>query len=460
MQQDAVKETVRQSAPPVAAVVAFLVIGDLLVLYGALFLAVFIRKFASQWFPIVIGSHVFAGMAMAALLLPLAYGVAGLYPGYGLTGVERLRKRVRVSCLCFGSMILFDYLAQNGQWSRGVLLVMAAFSVLAIPVWDALARYLLVRWSWWGEGVVVLGPERQRRQLVSALARHPELGWIPAAEFEPAAAGCRVPDISLALVALSHGSLSAPPWTDDLPYSRVVLVPEPGDMQSLWVSVRDLGAHFGLEMRRNLLIPWNQAIKRVLDLLFGTVALVIVAPLVAMLALLVFVVSPGPVFFSHIRDGLDNRPFRMWKLRTMQPGADAMLTPLIAASEEAQSDWNHSMKIRNDPRIIPVLGHFMRRYSIDELPQLWNVVRGDMSLVGPRPLPHYHLARFDPLTQQVRRRVRPGITGLWQVSGRSSLPLAEQQRHDIYYVRNWSLWLDLHILGRTVLVVLGGKGAW
>ncbi len=443
-----------------AAVVAFLAIGDLMVLYGALYCAVLIRTFAGQWFPILIAPHVFAGVAMAVPLLPLAYAMARLYPGYGLTGVERLRKRVLVSCLCFGSMILFDYLAQNGQWSRGILLVTAALSVLAIPVWDALARHLLVHWSWWGEAVVVVGPESQRRQLVAALTSHPELGWLPAAEFDLAAVAERVPDVDVALVALSRGMLGAPSWTDDLPYQRVVLVPEPGDMQTLWVSVRDLGTHLGLEMRRNLLVPWNQVVKRALDLVFGTVALILALPAIAVLALLVFVVSPGPVFFSQVREGLDNRPFRMWKLRTMRPDADAMLGALIAESGEARSDWNYSMKIRNDPRIIPVLGQFLRRFSIDELPQLWNVVRGDMSLVGPRPLPHYHLSRFEPQTQHVRRRVRPGITGLWQVSGRSSIPLAEQQRHDIYYVRNWSLWLDLYILGRTVLVVLSGKGSW
>jgi lipopolysaccharide/colanic/teichoic acid biosynthesis glycosyltransferase len=173
-----------------------------------------------------------------------------------------------------------------------------------------------------------------------------------------------------------------------------------------------------------------------------------------------FSLSPGPVFFAQTRAGLENRPFRMWKLRTMLPNADAMLDELIATSETARTDWHHSMKIRNDPRVIPVLGQFMRRYSIDELPQLWNVVRGDMSLVGPRPLPPYHLDRLDPLTARMRWRVQPGITGLWQVSGRSTASLAEQQRYDIYYVRNWSLWLDLHILGRTALVVLAGNGAW
>jgi lipopolysaccharide/colanic/teichoic acid biosynthesis glycosyltransferase len=118
------------------------------------------------------------------------------------------------------------------------------------------------------------------------------------------------------------------------------------------------------------------------------------------------------------------------------------------------------MKLREDPRIIPRIGHFLRRFSIDELPQLWNVLRGEMSLIGPRPLPDYHLAALDQAGTDLRRHVRPGMTGLSQVSGRSSRSLEEQQHLDGYYVRNWSLWLDLHILARTVLAVVRGRGAW
>jgi lipopolysaccharide/colanic/teichoic acid biosynthesis glycosyltransferase len=118
------------------------------------------------------------------------------------------------------------------------------------------------------------------------------------------------------------------------------------------------------------------------------------------------------------------------------------------------------MKLRDDPRIIPRIGQFLRRFSVDELPQLWNVLRGEMSLIGPRPLPDYHLAALDRAGADLRRHVRPGMTGLSQVSGRSSRSLEEQQHLDGYYVRNWSLWLDLHILARTVLAVVRGRGAW
>ena len=442
-----------------AAVIAFLVACDMAVLYLALFLAIQLRMVIGGWFPIVISPPVFAGVIMAVLFLPPAYGLVGLYPGYGLTGVERLRKRVVMTCACFGAMILFDYLAQNGQWSRGILLLTAVVSAVAIPVGDALARRFLVDRRWWGEPVVVLGPESQREKLIAALLRQPDLGWIPVAEAGLAGAGETPPRAELALVALSEGIISAPAWADDLPYQRVVLVPEVTGMPSLWVSVRDLGSHIGLEMRRNLLIPWNQTMKRTFDLLLALLAAVPAIPVIVLFALLVAAISPGPVFFGQARAGLEGRPFRMWKLRSMRPNADAQLEDLISTSESARESWLHSMKVENDPRIVPLIGNLIRRCSIDELPQLWNVLRGDMSLVGPRPLPPYHLARFDPLTERVRRRVRPGITGLWQVSGRSDVSLTEQQRLDIYYVRNWSLWLDIHILGRTIIAVITGRGA-
>ncbi len=432
-----------------------------MVLEAALLVAVLLREQANHWHPIDINPSVFAGVGVAVAFLPLAYALARLYPGYGQTSVERLRKRVTVTALWFGAMILFDRLAQEGQWSRGILLATAGLSLLAVPLWDAVARNFLNRRGWWGEAVVVLGPEVQRRQVVDSLTALNDLGWIPVAEGElPAPGEPAVGNVALAVVVLPSHGVGLSEVADHLPYRRVVLVPGVGDVQNLWVSVRDLGAHLGLEMQRNLLAPGNRLLKRVLDLLLGTIALTCSAPVILLFALLVAIVSPGPIFYTQDRAGLGGRPFRLWKLRTMIVGADTMLQQVIASSEKARDDWSLSMKLRHDPRIIPVLGHLMRRFSIDELPQFWNVLRGDMSLVGPRPLPAYHIERLDLAAGRIRQRVRPGITGLWQVSGRNTTTLAEQQRMDTYYVRNWSLWLDLHILARTVLVVMTGKGAW
>ncbi|HYE01527.1 MAG TPA: exopolysaccharide biosynthesis polyprenyl glycosylphosphotransferase [Alphaproteobacteria bacterium] len=446
--------------PPAIGAPAVLLIGDVVLLGLAVLAATVQRIWFADWLPLQIGHEAVAGIVVGALLLPAAYALAGLYPGYGHTAVERLRKRVTVTVLWFGAMILFDRLAQGGQWSRAVLLMTAGMAVVVAPMWDAFAQALLIRRGWWGEPVAVLGPAQRRRNLIDALRAQPGLGWIPVAEAELGARPPAAAAVSLALVVPAGGSADLSTFTDDLPYRRLVVVPDVEGLQSLWISVRDLGSHLGLEIRRNLLMASNRAVKRTVDIALAVLLLVAAAPVVAVAALLVMAVSPGSPFYGQVRAGRDGRPFRVWKLRTMVPNAEAVLEDLIARSPQARAEWQGSMKLRRDPRIIPVIGGPMRRFSIDELPQVWNVLCGEMSFVGPRPLPAYHLALYGPEADRLRQRVRPGITGLWQVSGRSALSIADQQRLDVYYVRNWSLWLDLHILARTVLVVLGGKDAW
>jgi lipopolysaccharide/colanic/teichoic acid biosynthesis glycosyltransferase len=176
--------------------------------------------------------------------------------------------------------------------------------------------------------------------------------------------------------------------------------------------------------------------------------------------LLIKLVSAGPVFFLQEREGLGGRKFKVCKLRTMHADAEARLGELIAGNPELRRQWERNAKLRPDPRLIPIVGTLLRRLSLDELPQLWNVLVGDMSLVGPRPFPDNHLAMLSPGFKELRNAVRPGITGLWQVMARSNGRIEEQVRFDTYYIRNWSLWLDLYILARTVTAVLTARGAY
>jgi len=195
-------------------------------------------------------------------------------------------------------------------------------------------------------------------------------------------------------------------------------------------------------------------LKRLLDIVISSVLVVLLAPLFTLAAVLVKLTSPGPIFFSQERIGLNKRKFLTYKYRTMIPNAEKM----IAQLEHLNEVTGPVFKIKNDPRLTPV-GKFLRRTSIDELPQLFNVLKGDMSLVGPRPMAVRDYEGFSEDWQRRRFSVRPGITCLWQVNGRSSISFQQWMELDMQYIEQWSIWLDLKILARTIPAVLRGSGA-
>jgi exopolysaccharide biosynthesis polyprenyl glycosylphosphotransferase len=199
---------------------------------------------------------------------------------------------------------------------------------------------------------------------------------------------------------------------------------------------------------------WPLVLKRLLDITGSSILLILLSPILLIVAILVKFDSPGPVFFIQKRVGLNKRKLRMYKFRTMVANAEAMQTELESLNESDGAVF----KIRNDPRITR-LGKFLRKASIDELPQLLNVLQGDMSLVGPRPLPIRDYQGFDQDWMRRRFSVRPGITCLWQINGRSSVSFQEWMKLDMRYIDSWSFWLDLKILARTIPAVFRGLGA-
>lgn len=211
-----------------------------------------------------------------------------------------------------------------------------------------------------------------------------------------------------------------------------------------------------LRLEAPLLSGWDYRLKRLMDFMGALVGLIGLSPLFIGVAIAIKFTSPGPVFFCQERTGLHGKVFQVWKFRTMVANAPALQTVLEQQNETRDGVM---FKIKQDPRITP-LGRFLRRTSIDELPQLFNVLLGQMSLVGPRPLPLRDVERFDPW-HHIRHQVLPGITGLWQISGRSQIEdFNHAARLDLYYIDQWSLNLDLDILLETVRIVLFGKGAY
>jgi exopolysaccharide production protein ExoY len=200
-------------------------------------------------------------------------------------------------------------------------------------------------------------------------------------------------------------------------------------------------------------------VRRLLDIIFASLILSFVWPIILVVAIGIRLKSPGPLFFSQIREGQGGRRFRIWKIRTMHTDADLRMRQRLAEDTLAEREWRTTYCLRRDPRIAGELARLARKYSVDELPQLWNVLTGDMALIGPRPLePDLAAVLLDSRTRQKRLSVKPGLTGLWQTVRREKSVTTGMVKYDIAYVDGRSLWLDLQILLRTPFAVLSGRG--
>jgi Undecaprenyl-phosphate galactose phosphotransferase WbaP len=212
-----------------------------------------------------------------------------------------------------------------------------------------------------------------------------------------------------------------------------------------------------LRIRHNLTAQSMQILKRCFDLVAASLLLTLLTPLFIYLAYRIRR-HGGPIFFGHARIGRQGKPFYCYKFCSMVPNAEAVLTQLLQNDSAARAQWEKDFKLKADPRITPI-GAFLRKTSLDELPQLWNVLKGDMSLVGPRPVIEAELVRYQEKVN-FYLCTRPGMTGLWQVSGRNDIHYSERVALDSWYVKNWNLWYDIVILFKTVKVVFKRKGAY
>ncbi len=418
----------------------------------------------------------------ALFVFPLVYASMGLYPAAGLGTVEELRRTVLSTTVVYLAASASIFMLKDvGVYSRGVFVFSWLCSTVLVPLSRALVRWHCATRSWWGIPVVILGAGEAGRLLCSRLLEQPSLGLKPVAflddhggrephagvavsgslsEAPAISASLRVRHALVAMPGAERQELISVLEEMGAVFPHLIVIPDLFGMASLWVFPRDLGGVLGLEIRQNLLLPANRWLKRGLDLTLSLLFGVLSLPVLALAVVWIKRVSPGPAFYAQQRQGEAGRPIRVLKLRTMFPDAEMRLLEYLDADPDARDEWGRYLKLKNDPRILPGIGHFLRRTSLDELPQFWNVLRGEMSLVGPRPFPEYHLGKFGAKFRELRSRVTPGITGLWQVSARSNGDLKVQEALDSYYIRNWSLWLDLHILARTLRAVFSRHGAY
>ncbi len=420
------------------------------------------------------------GFSNIGLLLPiflLAYGIAGMYPGFGLGAVETVR---RLSYTTSGVFLLFTaigfILKSEGRMSRMSFAIAWAGTMLLVP----LVRFVILSFAhglrWWGEATVVVGTPKQIGLTVRSLRDAFSLGYTvvgalslrggSASEIEGvpllgglrAAARLRDSGVRTALVWDSRAQGKTLSYLSRV-FPHVVIIRDGESLPLERVRVRNLGGVLGIELTNELLRSRNRFLKRLIDLVVGALMTILACPVILVGGIAIKLVSSGPMFFRQKRVGLGGRTFFVLKLRTMHIDAEQRLSEFLEHDPKARAEWDRSVKLRSDPRIIPGVGHVLRRFSIDELPQLFAVIRGTMSLVGPRPFPAYHMEVFPADFAVLRCSVRPGLTGMWQVMTRSDGNLQDQMRYDSYYIRNWSLWFDIYLLARTVFTVISGGGS-
>jgi Undecaprenyl-phosphate galactose phosphotransferase WbaP len=412
----------------------------------------------------------------------------GLYPGYGLGAVEELRRHSYGTLATIALLAILAWSLQVGDLLSRFLLAVVFFGLLVLaPFVRLVVKRGLKKAKLWGKPVVIFSYKERTDNLVSLLKLNWELGYNPVAVFD-------WPDFDHSLAAtraqfkgvndqqaLVHAVeptyersedtviIAAVPFTRHEHLARLVslmsghfqhilIIPYLSGITNSAVVARNLGGTLAVEVKYNLLNPWALRVKRMLDLCAVAVGGVLLLPLFLTLTILVYLESGRPVFYSDWRMGQNGNTFSCVKYRTMVPEAEDLLQRMLEEDEVLREEYSRYHKLRDDPRITRT-GRFLRKTSLDELPQLWNVLKGEMSLVGPRPyLPRE--SKEVGMAQSEILRVRPGITGPWQVSGRNKYSFYARVQMDAYYVRDWSVWLDLILLARTVKTVLLRRGAY
>lgn len=419
-------------------------------------------------------------MVPALAILPAAFALSGLYSVVALHPAIELQRIVRATTVSYILLAASTFFARDAEaYSRAILLASWALTLVAVPVGRLAARHAFGKRDWWGEAAIVLGGGPAAQAVSRILRERPSIGLRPVGLLDdlapdrpdPAAAPylgplSRAPQLAagglryaiIAMPGLPSARLADAVETYASRFPNVLIIPDLFGISSLGVETRDFGGVLGVAVRHRLLDRVPRLAKRAFDVALSAALLAILAPFLAIIAISIWTMSPGPVLYSHRRLGLGGREFAAWKFRSMVQDGERVLDRYLRDHPEMRAEWDRDRKLRRDPRITGI-GRFLRKTSLDELPQLWNVLRGEMSLVGPRPIVKAEVERYGP-KYSLYCKVRPGITGLWQVSGRNKTTYARRVELDEFYVRNWSIWLDIYILTRTAGVVLTGDGAY
>ena len=457
-----------------------IVLADVVALLSSGIAAVAIRYWLSGHF----SPSYYLGLLPSVALFMVMFGVVGLYPGLAANPIEEFRGLLRAITITYLMIIGTTFFTgQAHYYSRSTFILAWLITMFALPASRMAMRSWCSSQSWWGIPAVILGAAGAGQEIYQTLKKRPNLGLRPVAilddysltnrnfyahssdvfwgDLSQAADFAHRYRASYAIIAmpqLKSQQLAAFLAEYAQQFCHVLVIPDLFGISSLWVSTKDMGGVLGLEINQTLSRSVPKLLKRVLDLILVISISTLSLPGFIAICVCARLSSSGPIFYGQKRIGRHDKEFTAWKFRTMRPSADKILEEHLSNNPQLREEWRRDHKLKRDPRVTS-LGKFLRKFSLDELPQLWNVLCGQMSLVGPRPIVREEIGKYGRRFA-LYRQVRPGITGLWQISGRNNTTYEERTRLDEYYVRNWSVLLDLYVLFLTGKTVLGAEGAY
>jgi Undecaprenyl-phosphate galactose phosphotransferase WbaP len=462
--------------------IALFVFSDLLLLSAAYELSVFIRRLL---IPIMGGeiitnlSNSLLGMLLISNFVLIA--VKGNYPGRGTIAVIELRNIVEAISTAYfliGGVIFLTTPTSN--YSRSIFLISWFLSCMFVPLGRFTIRKVASLQKWWGEPIAIIGTNQEIGYLYRDVKKCRRLGFRPIVGLylpsnEKLKKFSNLPFYPLSSEILEHLNergiktvlVTLPPkeFRRENPhlfraieknFIRSIFILDDLSFGFLWGKPVDIEGRPGFQMQHNLLNPITSRIKDFVDSILTIILIIPILIMIAMLSILIWIDSPGNVFYTQERIGINKKIFRIIKFRTMVPDADHLLPELLRKNLTLKREYEKYHKLENDPRITSV-GKWLRRFSLDELPQIFNILKGEMSFIGPRAYMREELSKMGNDGELIFR-VRPALTGWWQVMGRNETSFQNRIRLDVYYINNWSLWMDLYIFIKTFWVMITGKG--
>ena len=412
---------------------------------------------------------------------PIIHYLFGLYKNVCYSIINDSKKIVLSILTNFSFFATFMFLSKDSiEFSRLVFTFSLIVSIIIFPFYRYYLRLLLGKINSFRSNVIIFGSGEMASKVYKDLNLNRHIGLRPILFFDndvkESAKIDNIPIINNMMSANEYiekykarfGILAVPSmsiheqqkiidfYADR--FIQFIIIPNFFNIPSLWVDSIDFFGQLGFQIRHKLIIRRYIVLKRIFDFIVSFIGGICIFPLLAIIMMFIKLSSKGPIIYSQKRIGQNGKKFNAYKFRSMIQNADEVLKQFLKNNELQRIEWEKTQKLKNDPRITWI-GNILRKTSLDELPQLINVLKGEMSLVGPRPIVDDEIKKYDS-NYNLYTRVKPGMTGLWQVSGRNNTTYKERVEFDCYYVRNWSLSLDLYILFRTVKVVLFREGAY